>query len=45
MFATHGLEIVGVGVNQSVVKTLNGGAIHIEEPGLKTVVQAAGGLS
>jgi len=41
MFATHGLEVVGVDVNQAVVKTLNGGEIHIEEPGLKTVVQAA----
>jgi len=41
MFATHGLEVVGVDVNQAVVKTLNGGDIHIEEPGLKTVVQAA----
>ncbi len=41
MFATHGLEVIGVDVNQAVVKTLNGGDIHIEEPGLKTVVQAA----
>lgn len=41
MFATNGLEVVGVDVNQAVVKTLNGGGIHIEELGLKTVVQAA----
>jgi UDP-N-acetyl-D-mannosaminuronic acid dehydrogenase len=41
MFATHGLNVVGVDVNHAVVKTLNGGDIHIEEPGLKTVVQAA----
>lgn len=41
MFATHGLDVVGVDVNQAVVSTLNGGDIHIEEPGLKTVVQAA----
>ncbi|MBN1872885.1 MAG: nucleotide sugar dehydrogenase [Anaerolineae bacterium] len=41
MFATHGLDVVGVDVNQAVVATLNGGDIHIEEPGLKTVVQAA----
>ena len=47
MFATHGLEVLGVDVNQTVISTLNGGDIHIEEPGLKTVVQAAiksGGL-
>jgi len=41
MFATHGLDVVGVDVNRAVVTILNGGEIHIEEPGLKTVVQAA----
>ncbi len=41
MFATHGFDVVGVDVNQAVVTILNGGSIHIEEPGLKTVVQAA----
>jgi UDP-N-acetyl-D-mannosaminuronic acid dehydrogenase len=41
MFATNGLDVVGVDINQEVVEILNNGAVHIEEPGLKTVVQAA----
>ncbi len=41
MFATNGLSVVGVDVNASVVNTLRNGGIHIEEPGLKTVVRAA----
>jgi UDP-N-acetyl-D-mannosaminuronic acid dehydrogenase len=41
MFATHGLDVVGVDVNQEIVEILNNGDVHIEEPGLKTVVQAA----
>jgi UDP-N-acetyl-D-mannosaminuronic acid dehydrogenase len=41
MFATHGLEVVGVDVDQEVVEILNNGDVHIREPGLRTVVQAA----
>jgi UDP-N-acetyl-D-mannosaminuronic acid dehydrogenase len=41
MFATHGFQVVGVDVNGQVVKTLNNGEVHIHEPGLKTLVQAA----
>jgi len=41
MFATHGLDVLGVDVNQDVVEILNQGDIHLEEPGLKTIVQAA----
>jgi UDP-N-acetyl-D-mannosaminuronic acid dehydrogenase len=41
MFATHGVEVVGVDINEEIVEILNNGDIHIEEPGLKTVVQAA----
>jgi UDP-N-acetyl-D-mannosaminuronic acid dehydrogenase len=40
-FATHGLHVVGVDVNPQVVKTLRNGDIHIHEPGLRTVVEAA----
>jgi UDP-N-acetyl-D-mannosaminuronic acid dehydrogenase len=40
-FATHGLEVVGVDVNQRVIETLQNGDIHIHEPGLRTLVQAA----
>ena len=41
MFATHGYKVLGVDVNQRVVKTLKEGRIHIDEPGLNTLVQAA----
>ena len=40
-FATHGLKVVGVDVNPAVVETLQSGQIHIHEPGLRTLVQAA----
>jgi len=42
-FATHGLKVVGVDVNPAVVSTLQSGQIHIHEPGLRTLVQAAVG--
>jgi len=41
VLATHGFSVVGVDVNTSVVDTVNNGDIHIEEPGLQTLVQAA----
>lgn len=40
-FATHGLRVIGVDVNQQVVKRLKEGELHIYEPGLRTLVQAA----
>jgi UDP-N-acetyl-D-mannosaminuronic acid dehydrogenase len=40
-FATHGLQVVGVDVNPQVVDRLNEGELHIYEPGLRTLVQAA----
>ena len=40
-FATHGLRVVGVDVNPHVIETLRRGHIHIHEPGLQTVVEAA----
>jgi len=40
-FATHGLKVIGVDVNPHVVATLNKGEIHIHEPGLHRVVEAA----
>ncbi|RPI34516.1 MAG: UDP-N-acetyl-D-mannosamine dehydrogenase [Chloroflexota bacterium] len=40
-FATHGLRVVGVDINSQVVATLQNGDIHIHEPGLRTLVQAA----
>jgi UDP-N-acetyl-D-mannosaminuronic acid dehydrogenase len=41
MFATSGYNVHGVDVKEDVVDTLNNGDIHIHEPGLKTLVQAA----
>jgi UDP-N-acetyl-D-mannosaminuronic acid dehydrogenase len=38
MFANHGLDVVGVDVSVEVVKTINRGDIHIEEPGLGEMV-------
>jgi UDP-N-acetyl-D-mannosaminuronic acid dehydrogenase len=40
-FATHGLQVIGVDVNQHVLETLKSGGIHIHEPGLRTIVEAA----
>ncbi len=40
-FANHGLQVVGVDVNARVVETLRSGGLHIQEPGLRTLVQAA----
>src|SRR3989304_1027087 len=42
-FATNGLRVVGVDVNRRVVDVLRNGEIHIQEPGLRTLVQAAFG--
>jgi UDP-N-acetyl-D-mannosaminuronic acid dehydrogenase len=40
-FATHGLQVLGVDVNRQVVDTLRNGGLHIHEPGLRTLFQAA----
>lgn len=40
-FATSGLKVIGVDVNQKVVHSLQNGEVHIYEPGLRTLVQAA----
>jgi len=41
VLATQGYSVVGIDVKHSVVDTVNNGKIHIEEPGLQTLVQAA----
>lgn len=41
ILATNGYDVLGVDVNERVIQTINDGKIHIEEPGLHTVVQAA----
>jgi len=43
VLATNGFEVVGVDVDPRVVDTINAGSIHIEEPGLWTLVKAATG--
>lgn len=40
-FATSGVKVIGVDVNQKVVNLLQNGEVHIYEPGLRTLVQAA----
>ncbi|HZU86847.1 MAG TPA: nucleotide sugar dehydrogenase [Anaerolineaceae bacterium] len=40
-FATYGLQVVGVDVNPQIVSGLQNGHLHIYEPGLRTLVQAA----
>jgi UDP-N-acetyl-D-mannosaminuronic acid dehydrogenase len=40
-FATQGLQVSGIDVNPNVLKTLQNGELHIHEPGLRTLVQAA----
>jgi len=41
ILATHGFAVHGVDISPTVVEIINKGGIHIEEPGLKTLVQAA----
>jgi UDP-N-acetyl-D-mannosaminuronic acid dehydrogenase len=40
-FANQGLHVRGVDVNERVVDVLRAGELHIHEPGLRTLVQAA----
>jgi UDP-N-acetyl-D-mannosaminuronic acid dehydrogenase len=41
MFASNGIRVTGVDVNEHIVQTLNQGKTHIKEPGLDPVLQAA----
>ena len=41
ILATNGFQVVGVDVDSKIVDVINKGQIHINEPGLKTVVYAA----
>ena len=40
-FAAHGLRVVGVDTDERVVDSLRREEVHIYEPGLRTMVQAA----
>jgi UDP-N-acetyl-D-mannosaminuronic acid dehydrogenase len=39
--ATHGLRVLGVDVDERVLDVLQNGQVHIQEPGLSTLVRAA----
>lgn len=41
MLASHNIKVIGVDVNQHAVDTINAGKIHIVEPELDIIVQAA----
>ena len=40
-FASRGFDVIGVEVNPSIVEVINGGRVHIVEPDLDMLVQAA----
>jgi len=40
-FANHGMKVVGVDINQEIVQGLQNGHLHIYEPGLRALVEAA----
>ena len=42
-FATNGVRVVGVDVNRRIVDALRNGEVHIQEPGLRGLVQEAFG--
>ena len=41
MFATHGVQVLGVDINTGIIETLKSGHIHIHEPGLGEVMDRA----
>lgn len=41
LFANNGMHVLGVDTNPSVVETINSGRNHIEEVGLRTLLEAA----
>ncbi len=40
-FATHGIKVIGVDTNPQIVRGLRNGELHLYEPGLRTLVEAA----
>ena len=40
-FATSGIKVIGVDINKQIVAGLQNGHLHLYEPGLRTLVQAA----
>lgn len=40
-FAAHGIDVLGVDTNPQVIETLQSGGLHLHEPGLQEIVDAA----
>jgi UDP-N-acetyl-D-mannosaminuronic acid dehydrogenase len=40
-FAANGVKVIGVDINPQIIETLRNGGLHIHEPGLRTLVEAA----
>ncbi|MFD2131544.1 nucleotide sugar dehydrogenase [Pseudogracilibacillus auburnensis] len=40
MFASHGVDVIGVDVKKEAIELLNNGKIHIEEPGLQDALES-----
>ncbi|MDZ4730698.1 MAG: UDP-N-acetyl-D-mannosamine dehydrogenase [Xanthomonadales bacterium] len=40
VFASRGLQVIGVDVNPQIVETINAGNVHIEEPDLDIIVRS-----
>jgi UDP-N-acetyl-D-mannosaminuronic acid dehydrogenase len=41
LFASHGMQVVGVDINPQIVETINSGGVHIQEVGLPELVRTA----
>jgi UDP-N-acetyl-D-mannosaminuronic acid dehydrogenase len=41
LFASHGMQVVGVDINAHIIETINNGGVHIQEVGLPELVWAA----
>jgi UDP-N-acetyl-D-mannosaminuronic acid dehydrogenase len=41
LFASHGMQVVGVDINAQIIETLNNGGVHIHEAGLPELVRRA----
>lgn len=41
IFASHGLQVTGMDINQDIIDSLQAGKLHIFEPGLREAVQEA----
>ena len=41
LFASHGMQVVGVDINAHIIETINKGGVHIQEAGLPELVRDA----